>query len=43
LSRRYEAGEPGLGRRIAWFVALWSVGVAALGAVSLAIRAALSP
>ncbi len=29
-------------RRLAWFVALWAAGVAAVGAVALAIRAVLT-
>ena len=29
-------------RRLAWFVALWAAGVAAVGAVALAIRAVLA-
>jgi hypothetical protein len=29
-------------RRLAWFVALWAAGVAALGAVALAIRLAIA-
>lgn len=29
-------------RRLAWFVALWVAGVAAVGAVALAIRAVLA-
>lgn len=31
---------PGL-RRLAWFLGLWAAGVAALGAVALALRAVL--
>jgi hypothetical protein len=30
--------EPPLGRRLAWFVALWAAGVASVGAVGLLIR-----
>ena len=29
-------------RRLAWFVGLWAAGVAALGAVAMAIRAVLA-
>ena len=32
--------RPGL-RRLAWFVGLWAAGVAAVGAVALAVRALL--
>lgn len=39
--RREAAGAGSLGRRLAWFVALWFAGVAALGAIAYAIRLAL--
>lgn len=31
-----------MGRRLAWFVGIWAMSVAALGAVGLAIRAVLN-
>lgn len=35
--------DPGpLWRRLAWFVALWAAGVAAVGAVALAVRSVLA-
>ena len=34
-------GQPGTGRRLLWFVALWLAGVAAVGALSLTLRAVL--
>ena len=33
--------EQGLGRRLAWFAALWLLGVVSVGAVGLLIRLAL--
>lgn len=30
-------------KRLLWFVAMWAAGVAAVGALSLAIRAVLAP
>jgi len=32
-------GAPRLGRRLAWFVGLWAVGVFLVGAVAFALRA----
>ncbi|QLP98481.1 MAG: DUF2474 family protein [Rhodoblastus sp.] len=32
----------GLGRRLAWFVALWVAGVVALGVAAAALRAVLA-
>jgi hypothetical protein len=32
------AGREGLGKRLAWFVALWAAGVASVGAAAWLIR-----
>jgi hypothetical protein len=38
-----HAPAPSLPRRLAWFVSLWAMSVAALGVVAYAIRWALHP
>lgn len=39
----HRAAGDTLARRLAWFIGLWTAGVASLGVVGFLIRAALAP